>query len=140
LPKILAVNSQGKMIAKAKVTVLEQVPLAEEDLKVTDELKKVGDAVARVASGVVAGSKIGGAIPIFPASAKASHTSGAVVMHALIGWDGHIHNLEAISYPSGDLAISALYAVSTWTYRPYVLNGDAVDVETTITVNYNIGP
>jgi Gram-negative bacterial TonB protein C-terminal len=138
VPKSVTVNWQRKDIAHTKIETLARMPLTDMDFKVTDEFKKVGET-SKASSGVIAGMKTGGMNPIYPASAKASHTSGAVVMHALIGWDGRIHDLQVITNPGPDLVISAIYAVSTWTYKPFLLNGDAVDVETTITVNFNFG-
>jgi periplasmic protein TonB len=61
-------------------------------------------------------------------------------MRAMIGRDGLIHRLKLVSYPDGDLAISALAAVRLWAYKPYMLNGETTEVDTTITVHYNFGP
>jgi protein TonB len=58
-------------------------------------------------------------------------------MHAIIGRDGRVHKLTLISYGDGELAMASLYAVRQWTYKPYILNGEPTEVDTTITVNYN---
>ena len=140
VPVEISANAGTKMLATAKIVALQTVPLTAVDFVPGDDLKKVGDGPAKVASGVIAGSKIGGPVPIFPQSAKERHISGTVVMHAIIGRDGRIHRLTLVSYPDGDLAISALAAVRQWTYRPYMLFGEPTEVDTTITVNYNFGP
>jgi TonB family protein len=69
-----------------------------------------------------------------------NHTSGRVILQARIGSDGHVHGLKVISTPDADLAIASLAAVRQWTYKPYLLNGEPVDVNTQITVNFSFGP
>lgn len=59
-------------------------------------------------------------------------------MAARIGRDGRIHALKVISSPDADLAIASLAAVRQWTYKPYLFNGMPVDVNTLITVNFDI--
>jgi protein TonB len=93
---------------------------------------------ARVSSGVVSGLKISGANPTYPPIAKAAHVSGAVVLHAIISKTGTIEHLTAISGPEM-LKGAALDAVRTWRYKPYILNNEPTEVETTITVNFNFG-
>ena len=93
---------------------------------------------ARVSSGVVAGLKVSGSNPTYPPIAKAAHVSGAVVLHAMISKTGTITNLTVISGPEM-LRSSAVDAVRGWRYKPYVLNGEPTEVDTTVTVNFNIG-
>jgi protein TonB len=92
---------------------------------------------ARISSGVVAGLKQSGATPVYPAIARAAHQSGQVVLHAVISKSGAIENLTVISGPAM-LQGAALEAVKTWRYKPYVLNGEPTEVDTTITVNFNL--
>jgi protein TonB len=76
--------------------------------------------------------------PVYPAEAKANHISGAVVMAATISKEGTVKQLEVVSGPE-ELRASALDAVKEWKYQPYLLNGEPVEIETTITVNYSVG-
>jgi protein TonB len=92
----------------------------------------------RVSSGVVAGLKLSGATPVYPPIAKAAHVSGAVILHAIISKTGTIDNLNVVSGPEM-LRSSALDAVRTWRYKPFLLSGEPTEVETTITVNFNFG-
>jgi protein TonB len=92
----------------------------------------------RVSSGVVAGNKLSGSTPVYPPIARAAHVSGAVVLHAIISKEGTIKNLTAISGPEM-LKSAAISAVETWRYKPYILNGEPTEVETTVTVNFNFG-
>jgi TonB family protein len=123
-------------LATAHVSVLESnasitpPPIESNSLSVLDPAVNVG-------AGVMAGYKIGGTNPIYPDGAKNRHVSGSVVIGALIGTDGHIHSMNLISVPDPELAISALTAVQTWTYTPYLLNGKPTEVNTKITVNFS---
>jgi protein TonB len=91
-----------------------------------------------VSSGVVQGLAISQPQPVYPAIAKAAHVQGAVVLHAIISKQGTIKNLEPISGPAM-LIPAARDAVSQWRYKPYMLNGEPTEVETTVTVNFTFG-
>jgi TonB family protein len=92
----------------------------------------------RVSSGTIMGNLISRPDPIYPPEAKAAHIQGAVVLHALIAKSGQIEDLKLISGPK-ELAESAIDAVKQWVYKPYLLNGEPVEVDTTITVNFTFG-
>jgi TonB family protein len=89
----------------------------------------------RVGAGVIAGNRLTFVAPVYPPDAKAAKLSGTVVLHALIGKDGMIKELAVASGPE-EFRESALDAVKQWTYKPYLLNGNPTQVETTITVNF----
>jgi periplasmic protein TonB len=73
--------------------------------------------------------------PDYPPVARAARIQGPVVLRAIIGKDGGIANLRVLSgHPV--LVKAAMDAVSQWRYRPYSLNGEPVEVETQITVNF----
>ena len=73
--------------------------------------------------------------PVYPHIAKITGVQGQVKLHAVIARDGSIQSLNAISgHPL--LVRAALDAVGQWRYRPYYLNGEAVEVETFILVNF----
>jgi len=76
----------------------------------------------QVSPGVMAGNRISGDTPIYPATAKAAQVQGTVVLQALISPQGKVENLRVISGPPM-LQQAALDAVRTWTYRPYLLSG-----------------
>lgn len=75
--------------------------------------------------------------PVYPRDARVNHITGDVVLQATIDRQGNIQDLRPVS---GDpiLVKSAVKAVSKWKYRPYVLNGEVVEVETQITVRYHM--
>ena len=73
--------------------------------------------------------------PVYPHAATVIHLQGVVKLHALIAKDGTVQSLNVISgHPL--LAAAALDAVRQWRYRPYILNGEPVEVETFITVTF----
>jgi TonB family protein len=92
----------------------------------------------RVSSGVMAGAIISQPPPTYPDIAKAAHVQGVVVLHAIISKDGTVEKLTVVSGPPM-LVQNAVDAVQKWTYHPYMINGQPVEVETTINVNYTFG-
>ena len=73
----------------------------------------------------------------YPIIAKETGTQGTVVMQATISQSGTIENLRVVSGPAM-LQRAALDAVKEWRYRPYLLNGEPVEVETTINVVFKL--
>jgi TonB family protein len=94
--------------------------------------------VVKVSSGKMAGNLLTKVMPKYPADAKKAHVQGTVVLHAVIGKDGIIKDLSVVSGPEM-LQQSSLDAVRQWTYKPYLLNGNPVEVETQINVIYSLG-
>lgn len=91
-----------------------------------------------IAAGVMAGTKLSGENPKYPDAAKKAKIAGKVVLEAVISKDGGIENLRVLSGPK-ELQASSLEAVRTWKYKPYLLNGDPIEVQTTINVVYALG-
>jgi protein TonB len=92
----------------------------------------------RVSSGVATGNLINKIQPIYPAIAKAAHVQGTVILHAIISKTGTIDNLTVESGPPM-LRQAAIDGVRQWRYKPYLLNGEPTEVDTTITVNFTTG-
>jgi len=76
--------------------------------------------------------------PQYPAIAKAAHVQGTVILHAIISKDGTIQQLQLVSgHPL--LVNAAMDAVRQWRYQPTMLNGQPVEVDTTIQVVFSLG-
>jgi len=91
----------------------------------------------RVSSGVSTGLLIRKVQPNYPPLARQARIQGNVVLQAVISKSGTIENLQVISgHPM--LVPAALEAVKQWRYKPYLLNGDAVEVETQVTVIFSL--
>ena len=92
---------------------------------------------ARVSSGVSTGLLIKKVTPNYPQLAKQARIQGSVVLQAEISKEGTIQNLQLISgHPM--LAPAAIEAVKQWRYKPYLLNGEPVAVETQVVVNFSL--
>jgi len=76
--------------------------------------------------------------PIYPQIAKTAHVSGTVLLHAIIAKDGSIQELQYVSGPPL-LMRAAMDAVHEWRYQPTLLNGEPVEVDTTIQVVFTLG-
>ena len=91
----------------------------------------------RVSSGVADGLKIHDVAPKYPKEAKEKHIQGDVMLLATIDTKGKI---AAIKVLQGEpiLADAALTAVKKWKYRPYILNGNPVTVDTTLKIRFHL--
>jgi protein TonB len=92
-------------------------------------------ATVRISQGVSQGLLIKRVQPKYPPAALAVRSQGAVQIEATINKEGNVTNLKVLS---GDpvLAHAALEAVRQWRYKPYYLNGEPVEIQTQITVNF----
>jgi protein TonB len=91
----------------------------------------------RVSSGVSTGLLIKKVAPNYPQLAKQARIQGQVVLQAEISKEGTIQNLQLISgHPM--LAPAAIEAVKQWRYKPYLLNGEPVAVDTQVIVNFSL--
>jgi protein TonB len=91
-----------------------------------------------ISSRVMGGNLVSKTIPQYPAISRAAHIQGTVVLQATISKTGLIENLRVITGPPM-LRQAAIDAVQTWRYRPYLLNGEPVEVETTVNVVFDLG-
>jgi protein TonB len=91
----------------------------------------------RISGMVVDGLLIRKTMPVYPPIAKATGMQGTVVLQATIARNGTIANLHVVS-GSTMLQQAALDAVRNWLYRPYLLNGEPVEVETTVNVVFKL--
>jgi TonB family protein len=75
--------------------------------------------------------------PIYPPAAKASGISGTVELEATISKDGTVKDLRIVSGPA-QLREAAVNSVRTWHYRPFMLNNEPTEVQTTINVVFSL--
>ena len=92
----------------------------------------------RVGGNVAAAKLVRQVTPLYPPIAKTAHISGTVILHAVIAKDGTIQNLDYVSGPPL-LMKNAMDAVRQWRYSPTLLNGEPVEVDTTISVVFTLG-
>jgi protein TonB len=91
----------------------------------------------QVPAGMSTGLLIKKVQPVYPPEARYTHIQGSVVLEAVINKVGDVVDLEVISGPR-ELVPSAVNAVRMWKYRPYLLNGEPVAVQTSVIVNYEL--
>jgi protein TonB len=91
----------------------------------------------KVGGGVMAGNLISKVDPVYPPEAKQAGTQGTVRLQIDIGTDGKVERLNAESGPDV-LVQAAVEAVRQWTYKPVLLNGQPVEVTTTVDVNFTL--
>jgi len=120
-----------KQLMPAKeIKVEEPRSLVQENLKGTDTTKRVN-----LSAYVTSGMLIRNILPLYPKEAKRNHIQGKVVLRAVIGKDGRIKELKAVSGPE-ELIPPSIGAVQQWLYKPYLLFGEPVEVDTQVTVNF----
>jgi protein TonB len=91
----------------------------------------------RISQGVTKGSLIRRVEPAYPPLAQAARIEGQVVLAAIISKTGEIENLALVSgHPM--LVPSAIAAVKQWRYRPFLLNNEPVEVDTTVTLTFEL--
>lgn len=151
---------QGKSIARevsiiegkhqlltAKVEAVDQISASDPALTPTSSAARTDLAFiglsnlnqVEIRREVMVGLLIKKVTPSYPKIAKTARIQGKVVLIATIGTDGKIHNLRVVSAPSAMLANSSYQAVSQWEYKPYMLKGQPVPVDTTINVIFALG-
>jgi len=91
----------------------------------------------RVSQGVTSGLLIRKVNPVYPKKARKKHIQGVVILAAKISKDGDIVGLSVVS---GEpmLAKAAVEAVKQWKYKPYLLKGEPVEVDTEVLVNFRL--
>ena len=92
----------------------------------------------RISQGVSEGLLIHKVKPLYPEIAREARVQGPVVLRAVIAKDGTVQQLQLV-YGNPMLVASAIDAVKEWRFRPYRLDGQPVEIETTITINFHLG-
>jgi protein TonB len=93
----------------------------------------------RVPQPILMGNAISRTEPAYPAIARRARVSGLVVIQVTVGTDGSVKGARVVSgHPM--LVQSALDAVRKWRFRPYLVNGNVVEVESNITLVFRLAP
>ena len=101
------------------------------------KLQPVMPQRVRISQGVTSGLLLRKLDPVYPTIAREARIQGNVVLKAIIDKEGSIQDLQLVTgHPM--LVPAAIQAVKQWRYRPYLLNGQPVEVETTITVIFTL--
>jgi TonB family protein len=148
------ISFQGRSIARVIHVMLKNKPFLNLHLETLEALQPVNESEfapppgtmkapprkISVSAGVMQSLLLDKVDPAYPDSAKQQHVQGTVVLGAKIGVDGHVQDLRVVSSPSQDLSDAAMLAVRQWTYKPYLLNGEVVEVQTQVNVVFSLNP
>jgi len=128
-----------------RMDVILHPGLVVESVVVTAESPQTGPATQRrvprrirVGGHVLAAKLLSLEKPNYPEDAKKSGKEGTVFLNAVISGEGKVVSLRVVNEPDPQLAKAALDAVKQWRYRPTLLNGQPIEVVSTITVNFTL--
>ncbi len=136
LPREIAIFEGKRKILTATVDTIEGLSASDAALVPPPDLPTSTTGKVQIVAGLTQGMLAKKQVPIYPQDAKDARVSGKVILQAIIGRDGAVHDLRILETPWPSLAASALWSVSQWRYKPYLINGEPVEVETTINVIY----
>jgi TonB family protein len=140
LPRRLSIMEGKRRVLDATIDSITTILSENPELTPVKEAASVNPVKnVSVISGVARGLLMKEVRPVYPEDAKVLRIQGTVVLQAVIGTDGRVHDLKVIDGPSPSLIGSAMWAVSHWEYKPYLLNGEQVEVNTTVNVVFNLG-
>jgi TonB family protein len=125
------------LISLLTFSLIGNVRLAGQSTTPHVEPQKSVPSRIRISAEVAQAQLIAKVDPVYPPIAQAAKVSGTVVLHLIIGKDGAVQQVEFISGPQL-LLTSAMDAVKQWHYKPTLLNGQSVEVDTTATVVFSL--
>jgi TonB family protein len=136
---IVCTMANGHLFRWSAVTHLEMAP-ANSSATAGATTPKTAIAISRmrVSSGVLQGLSLKKVEPVYPQDAKNLHIQGTVLLHLIIDDEGNVVSLGLVSGP-GILAPAAIDAVSQWKYKPYMLNGKPIELDSTAEIHFSLG-
>ena len=125
-------SSGGGNVIEPEAVMPELAPAIPADTSGPGLAKRV-----RISQGVAMALVADKVPPEYPAEAREQHIQGNVLLRVIVGKEGNVENVQLISgHPL--LAAAAIDAVKQWKYRPYLLNGEPVEVQTQVLVNFTL--
>lgn len=121
---------QRQIDEAAKLVARNDVPFLPGTLSPAEALK--------VPSDVMSSNAVQKVMPVYPPEAKEKKLQGEVLLHAIINEQGKVEQLAVVHSPGESFSKSALTAVQQWVYKPFLVDGKPVAVDTTITVHYSL--
>jgi TonB family protein len=141
-PQVLESGRESSLNIPLKVgSIMEEVEVVPEGtVKPIPESQSGGKpARLRVGGDIESAKLITKVQPVYPQSAKAAGIQGTVILHAIIGMDGRPLSVRVMNQDADpDLARASVEAVSQWRYEPTLLNGNPIEVDTTIEVSFTL--
>ena len=133
----IAIKDHGVMVLRGRVVQLATYTPQAGDFA-SSPAQQITDDPIQVSAAEMAELGLRNTFPDYPRIALEDHRIGVVIVRALIGKDGRVHSATLLYSPDHRLTEASLNAVRQWTYRPFKLNGQVRDVETTLTFTFNL--
>ena len=133
IPTAIEVRYNGRLAIRGQVRSMEPLTPGQ-----NEDYPEPPVQAALIPASVMAGRIVDKTQPKYPAAAKMKHITGSVTVEAIIDKQGSIRNLEVIASPDPELTKAAVAAVQRWRYTPYLLDGEATEVDTTIRINFDM--
>jgi TonB family protein len=130
----LQISYFGRDAISGKITALHSFDPAKSEV----QLPPAAGTASPISGRVTVGKRIQFVEPEYPTIAKMGHLSGSVLLNAVIAKDGSVRTLQPIASTDSVFIDAAMTAVQRWKYSPYLLNGEPTEVDTTITVNFQL--
>jgi TonB family protein len=108
-------------------------------MEVTSQAQADSSPRLKVKPEILAGMIVSRLNPIYPPQARAEKVTGAVVLALTINKEGEPTNIQVKKSVRADMDESAVTAVQQWRWKPYLLNGNPVEVDSTVTITYSFG-
>ena len=129
----LTIYVAAKPVASAHVDSLQGWPAASREVLEPGELVPDDAPQVHLTGAITSGLILTQTPMVYPAARKTRHISGEVVLSGVITREGKMSQLEVVNSPDAALSASAMEAVKQWRYKPYLVDGKPVSVETTVT-------
>lgn len=134
----------------AQVDSIEELSASDPAFTPPEDAKPARIDVVQFGADIAEGLLVKKVAPVYPQDAKNAHMQGTVVFKAIIGIDGRVRDLQLLSVPAvsedrpalwarAQLVSSAFWASSQRQYKPFLRDGEPVEVETTVSVTYSLG-
>ena len=134
VPQAEAPKPYARSVQKTRATSEEatETAISDQPFSSTEEANAV-----KVAPAVMEANLVASRVPVYPEKAKAEHIEGPVLVQALISKDGFVDRVHVVQGDS-HLRNAAAAAVQRWRFRPYLLNGQPVEVATVLKVDFKL--
>lgn len=132
-------RDEARTMLSARVDTFDALSPADSALTPPKEVRPAKIERVQVGAEIALDHLVKKTAPVYPKDANDAPVQGKVVLQAIIATDGKVRDLQLLSAPAASLAPSAFWSVSQWQYKPYLLNGKPVEMETTIDVTYSSG-
>jgi TonB family protein len=137
--KQIRLGQHGHALLDVDIVALDSMPaISDADFSPPADALPAPPRKIMVSAGVLQGNKLSGVPPQYPYEARSNHIQGTVVIQVTVTATGEIGEMRIESGPP-PLQRAALDAVKTWRYKPYLLNGEAVQVESQVNVVFSLG-